>query len=115
MVKILIVEDSAFERGAIKNLLGKLGYKETVEAANGDEGIEQYKKEKPDLVMIDIRMPGMSGLEMLRKIKGSDPNVKAIVISIVSDKAAQDEAKKLGVKAYIIKPVTQEKLKQALA
>ena len=107
MVKILLVDDSAFERGVIKNLLKKLGHNDVVEAGTGEEGIEQYKKGKPNLILLDIRMPGMSGLEMLRKLQQLDPSsCNVVVISAVGADEAQEEAQKLGASAYVVKPVT---------
>ena len=109
-MKILTVDDSAFERKAILNILNKAGYNEVIEAEDGEEGLEIYKKEKPDLVLMDMRLPGMDGLECLQELKKINPNVKVIVVSIVTRKETMDEATKLGAKGYIIKPITEDKL-----
>ncbi|MBS3148315.1 response regulator [Candidatus Woesearchaeota archaeon] len=109
--RILTIEDSMFERKAIINLLRKGGYTDVIEAENGAEGVEKYKKEKPDLVLLDLRLPGEpAGLDVFRALKKINPAVKCIVVSIVRAKETMDEALKLGVKAYITKPVTEQKL-----
>ena len=107
---ILSIEDSAFERKAIINILRKAGYTDVIEAETGEEGVEKYKSEKPDLVLLDLRLPGIDGIECFRQIKKIDPKVKLIVVSIVTRQESIDECMKLGAKAYVIKPITQSKL-----
>ena len=75
MTKILTNEDSAFERKAIKNMLTKGGYNDVVEAETGEEGIEVYKKEKPDLVLLDLRLPGMDGIECFASITSGSSSI----------------------------------------
>ena len=113
-MKILTIEDSAFERKAIIAILKKGGITDIVEAEDGEKGLEAYKNEKPDLVLLDLRLPGMDGLECFKKLKEIDPAVKVIVITIVTRQDSVDEANKLGVKGYIIKPITEEKLLPAI-
>lgn len=114
MPKILTIEDSVFERKAIINMLNKGGYKDIIEAETGEEALEVYKKEKPDLVLLDLRLPGMDGIECFKKLKEINPRVKVIVVTIVTRKESVDECTKLGAKAYIMKPVTQTKLIDAV-
>lgn len=111
MVKILTIEDSIFERKAISNILVKAGYTDIVEAENGAKGLEVYKAEKPDVVLLDLRLPGEpAGLDVFRELKKIDPAVKCIVVSIERKQETVDEAIQLGVNAYVVKPVTNEKL-----
>ncbi len=110
MVKILTIEDSAFERKAIINILKKGGYEDIVEAEDAEQGIEAYKTNRPDLVLLDLRLPGMDGLECFKKLKAINPKVKVIVVTIVTRQDSVDEAKKLGAVDYIIKPITEQKL-----
>ena len=110
MSKILLIEDSTFERKAIINILKKGGYSEFVEAEDAETGIEKYKSEKPALVLLDLRLPGMDGLECFAELKKIDKNVKVIVVTIVTRQESVDEATKLGAKAYIMKPVTALKI-----
>ena len=110
MRKILTIEDSGFERKAIINILKKGGYEDIVEAEDGEQGIELVQSEKPDLVLLDLRLPGMDGLECFKKLKELSPTVKVIVVTIVTRQDSIDEAKKLGAIDYIIKPITEKKL-----
>jgi len=110
MAKILTIEDSAFERKAIINILSKGGYTDVVEAEDAEQGLELYKTNKADLVLLDLRLPGMDGLECFKELKKIDANVKVIVVTIVTRQDAIDEATKLGAKAYITKPITEKKL-----
>jgi len=110
MVKILTIEDSAFERKAIINILNKEGYKEIIEAEDAEKGIQTYKDQKPDLVLLDLRLPGIDGLECFKELKKIDSNVNVIVVTIVTRQDSVDEATKLGAKGYIIKPITADKL-----
>ena len=110
MAKILLIEDSAFERKAIINMLKKSGYTENLEAEDGEKGLEMYKAEKPNLVLLDLRLPGMDGLEVFKELKKINSGVKVIVVTIVTRQESVDEATKLGAKAYIMKPVTEKKL-----
>jgi len=110
MPKIMTVEDSAFERAAIISILKESKFNDVIEAENGEEGLKKFEKEKPAIVLLDLRMPGISGMDVLRQLKKKDKNVKVIVVSIVRKQESIDEALKLGASAYITKPVTKEKL-----
>ena len=109
MTKIMTVDDSAFERRIIKDILEKAGY-EAIEAESGDIGVELYITEKPDAVLMDLRMPGMSGSEALKKIMEIDPNARVIIVSIIRDQDTMDELMLVGAKDYVKKPVTEGKL-----
>ncbi len=74
--KILLVDDAAFMRMMIKDTLTKNGYTSIVEAADGEQAIEQFKLEKPDLIIMDITMPNKTGIEALREIKAIDSTSK---------------------------------------
>lgn len=108
--KILTIEDSAFERKAIRGILNKAGYTDIIEAESGEIGIEKFKVERPDLVLLDLGMPGMSGIEVLQRLKQIDPSVKVIIASIVRKRETIDETLQMGVQAYITKPITYGKL-----
>jgi len=115
-LKILTIEDSEFERKLIVNILNKAGYIDVIEAENGEEGLKKFQDEKPDLVLLDIRMPGISGMEVLKKIEPKKSNTKVIVfiISIVRKQDTIDEAIKLGASTYIMKPIDKDKLVEAI-
>ncbi len=102
--KILWVEDDIFLGGLIGQRLGELGA--TLFGANdGNNAIALAKKEKPDLILLDILLPGMNGFDVLKNIK-SDPdtkNAKVIIISNLSQKIDIDKGKELGASAYLVK------------
>lgn len=108
MGKILIVDDTAFMRLNIKNILGPLNY-EFKEASNGIEAIDMYKSQHPDLVIMDITMPDMDGLEALRQIKALDKDAKILMCSAVGQQGRIVEAIECGASNYIIKPFQNDK------
>jgi len=111
MVKILIVEDSIFERRGIKNFLSKYNYIDVVEATDGYEGVKKFKEEKPDLVLLDLKLPGMmNGFDVFNEIKKINPSAKCVIVSINRKDETIKKAMKMGVNYYIDKPVTEEKL-----
>lgn len=81
MAKVMICDDAAFMRMMIKDILTKNGYEIAAEAENGQKAVEKYPEAKPDLVLMDITMPEMDGIEALKKIKALDPGAKIIMCS----------------------------------
>ena len=116
--KVLVVDDSNFIRMVVKKYLRKIGYENTVEAANGREAVEIYKKESPDIIFMDYVMPLMTGYEALQEIRLVDEKVPVVMFTSVSDQNVVEECKALGISGYIIKPLTAEegpeKLKEFL-
>ena len=108
MSKVLIVDDAAFMRISIKNMLTKNGYEVIGEAENGAIGVEMYKELKPDIVTMDITMPEMSGLDALKEIQKSDPNAKVVMVSAMGQEAMVREAIVSGAKGFIVKPFKEE-------
>ena len=100
--KILIADDSAFMRTVLKNILFKEGFEDLVEAKDGNEALEKFEKEKPDLILLDIIMPGLDGIGVLKALRFKA--VKVIVISAVGQEKMMEEARTLGAKKFIIKP-----------
>jgi len=103
-MKILIVDDSAFMRTILKNLIPQSKWADAtvIEASDGDEAIAQSHNEKPDLVLLDIVMPGKDGIEVLKEIGYALPSV--VIVSSMGQEAIIDQAKTLGAKDYIVKP-----------
>ncbi len=114
MKKVLIVDDAAFMRLAIKTLLEKNGYEVIGEAENGAIGLEKYKELKPDIVTMDITMPEMTGIEALKKIKTFDPSAKVIILSAMGQESMVKEAILSGAKTFIVKPFKEEHVVQTL-
>jgi len=104
MKKILIIEDDKFLRGLISQKLTNEGY-ETLEAIDGEEGLKKVKEEKPDLILLDLILPGINGFEVLSKIKG-DPvlaSIPVIILSNLGQKEDIEKGLKLGAVDYLIK------------
>ena len=111
---ILICDDAAFMRMMIKDILTKNGYEVVGEAANGAEGVEKYGQLKPDLVMMDITMPEMNGIDALKKIKDSDSNANVIMCSAMGQQAMVIESIQAGAKDFIVKPFQVERVIEAV-
>ena len=113
MAKILIVDDSKFMRLTLKNLLEKsFGGTHSVagEAGNAVEAVEKFLQLRPDLVTMDIIMPGESGLEAVKKIIAHSPSAKIIMVSAMGQEKIVEEAIALGAKSFVVKPVKTEDL-----
>ena len=114
MKKILIADDSLFMRMTLKDNLPE-GY-EVVEADSGAKTLEQFKKEKPDLVLLDIVMPEgeEEGVRVLQKIMQSDPQACVVMITAVGQDAIIEECKKLGARDYIVKPFDEKQVAETI-
>ncbi len=108
--RVLIVDDTAFMRKLLRNILFSGGFDIVGEAENGKQAVEMYKQLKPDLVMLDIVMPEMNGIEALKAIKQMDPNAKIIMCTAVGQEKIVKAAIKLGAKGYIVKPFQAQKV-----
>jgi len=111
---ILIADDLSFMRMIQKEILTEKGYTVVGEAADGLEAVEKYKSLHPDLVLLDITMPNMNGLEAMRKIFSMDPKAKIIMCSALGQQNLIVEAIKAGVKDFIVKPFKPERILSAI-
>lgn len=114
VVKVLIVDDTAFMRKLLKNILFSAGFDIAGEAENGKQAIELYKELKPDIVTMDIVMPEMNGIDALKEIKKLDPNAKVVMCTAVGQEQMVKMAIKLGAKGYIVKPFQAPKVVEEL-
>ncbi|MGQ9497960.1 MAG: response regulator [Desulfotomaculales bacterium] len=112
--RILIVDDAAFMRMMIKNIVTKHGYEVAGEAENGAAAVTLYKETKPDLVTMDITMPEMDGVQAVRAIRQIDPGANIIMISAMGQQAMVMEAIQAGAKDFIVKPFQQDRVIQAI-
>ena len=110
MPKILIVDDAAFMRTLLKNILFPKGYEIAGEAENGAIAVEKYKQLKPDLVTMDIVMPTMNGIEALKSIRTQDPSAKVIMCTAVGQENMVRTAIVSGARGYIVKPFQAPKV-----
>ncbi len=108
--KIMLVDDAAFMRMMIKDTLAKNGYTNVVEANNGQVAVTNYPVEKPDLVIMDITMPVMDGLEALKQIRGKYPDANIIMCSAMGQEAMVVDALKQGAKDFIVKPFKADRI-----
>lgn len=114
MAKILIVDDAAFMRMMVKDNLKKAGYTDFVEAGDGEDAINKYTENRPDLVLLDITMPIKDGIQALQSIKQINPQAKVIMCSAMGQEGMVVEAIKLGALDFIVKPFKPERLIQTV-
>jgi two-component system response regulator AtoC len=114
IMKILVVDDEPSVCKALRRLLVAKGYN-VLEAHDGDQALEVYRRERPDVVLLDIRMPGMDGLETLRELKAIDQGANVIMVTVVVDDEIAKRAMAEGALDYITKPVSPDYIYRALA
>lgn len=111
---ILVCDDAAFMRMMIKDILSKNGYNVAGEAENGLVAIEKYKEVSPDLVLMDITMPEMDGIQALKEIKKVDSGAKVIMCSAMGQQAMVIESIQAGAKDFIVKPFQADRVIEAV-
>ena len=114
LASVLVVDDAAFMRLNLKNIIEKLGFDVIGEAENGKEGIEKYKELEPDLVTMDITMPEMDGLDATKKIMNLDDEANIIMCSAMGQQNMVIDAIEAGAKDFIVKPFDEDRIKEAL-
>lgn len=112
--RVLIVDDAAFMRMMVKDILSKNGFEVVGEAENGRVAIEKFKELRPDLVTMDITMPEMDGIQAVREIKGIDSNSKIVMCSAMGQQAMVIDAIQAGAKDFIVKPFQPERVLEAV-
>lgn len=114
MASILIVDDAAFMRMMIKDILSKNGYTVVGEAENGIKAVEKYKELNPDLVIMDITMPEMDGIQAVKQIKSLNVAAKIIMCSAMGQQAMVIESIQAGARDFIVKPFQAERVIEAV-
>ena len=110
MAKILVVDDAAFMRKVIKDTLSKSGYTDLYEAVDGADAVEKYNEIQPDLVLMDITMPNMDGLEALKTIRSKDGNANVVMCSAMGQESMVIDAVRSGAKDFIVKPFKADRV-----
>ena len=110
MAKILVVDDAAFMRKVIKDTLSKSAYTELYEAVDGADAVEKYSEIHPDLVIMDITMPNMDGLEALKAIRSKDGNASVVMCSAMGQEGMVIDAVRSGAKDFIVKPFKADRV-----
>lgn len=113
-MKILIVDDAVFIRKVLRGILQELGEEVVGEASSGNEALRMVKEYRPDVVTLDITLPDMSGLELLKKIKEISSSTQVVMITAISNHEVVKEAMKVGATNYITKPFSREKVEEVL-
>jgi len=111
---VLIVDDAAFMRMMIKDILNKNDFEVVGEAENGVQAVEQYKELQPDLVTMDITMPEMDGIAALKEIKQMNPSAIVIMCSAMGQQAMVIDAIQAGAKDFIVKPFQADRVLEAI-
>ena len=106
---VLVVDDAAFMRMMIRDILSREGYV-IYEAVNGRDAVEKYHEVRPDLVTMDITMPGMSGLEALQTIRDQDPAARVLMVSAMGQQKMIVEALEYGAMDFLVKPFRPTKV-----
>lgn len=114
MKTILLVDDATFMRMMLKDLLVKNNYTIAGEAENGKMAVDKYMELKPDLVLMDITMPEMDGIEALKAIKEKDPDARIVMCSAMGQQAMVLEAIKFGACDFIVKPFQADRVLEAV-
>ncbi|QGP92870.1 Chemotaxis protein CheY [Neomoorella glycerini] len=112
--RVLVVDDAAFMRMMIKDILVKNGYEIAGEAENGQKAVAMYQELRPDVVTMDITMPEMDGIAAVKAIKQIDPNARIIMCSAMGQQLMVMEAIQAGARDFIVKPFQQDRVLQAL-
>ncbi|MDO4553841.1 MAG: response regulator [Lachnospiraceae bacterium] len=108
--KIMIADDAVFMRKMIRNTLSEAGYKNFLEAPDGEAAVKLYKEEKPDLTFLDVTMPIKNGLDTLKEIMAFDSEAKVIMCSAIGQDGVIMEAIQTGAMEFIIKPFKKDQL-----
>jgi two-component system chemotaxis response regulator CheY len=114
MSVIMIVDDAAFMRMMIRDNLKKEGFTDFIEAGDGEEAVELYRENRPDLVLLDITMPVKDGISALREMKSDDPDAKVVMCSAMGQENMVVESIRLGALDFIVKPFKPERLVQTV-
>jgi len=114
MPRVLIVDDAAFMRMMLKDILTKNGYEVAGEAENGKVAVSMYQELKPDVTTMDITMPEMDGISAVKGIKKANPGAKIVMVSAMGQQAMVIEAIQAGAADFIVKPFQPDRVLEAL-
>ena len=115
MKRVLIVDDAAFMRISIRNIITKNGYEVVGEAGNGGEAVQKYTELRSDIVTMDITMPEVNGLEALKQIRKIEPGAVVIMVSALGQESMVRDAVMAGAKGFVVKPFKEETIMAALS
>ncbi len=113
-IKIILVDDLSFMRDAIRHIVENSNMDVLGEAGNGSDAVKMYMELEPDIVLMDITMPVMDGLESLKRIRQYDPGAKVIMCSALGQQKYIIKAIQLGARDFILKPFQSERILSAI-
>jgi DNA-binding response OmpR family regulator len=113
MARVLVVDDEPDAVELLQEYLTGKGY-EVITACNGEQALERVKADRPHLILLDVRMPGMSGLDVLREVRQIDKEVGVIMVTAVSEEDTGRQAMTLGAFDYVVKPLDLAYLERSL-
>ncbi|GAP62951.1 two-component system, chemotaxis family, response regulator CheY [Ardenticatena maritima] len=113
MPTVLVVDDAQFVRKRLQKILSEAGF-DVLEAGDGQEAVDVYRQYHPDVVLLDITMPKLDGMEALRLIREYDPNARVVMLSALGQQAIILEALRRGARDFIVKPFKPEQVLHAL-
>lgn len=111
---VMVVDDAAFMRMMLKDILSNNGYQVVGEAENGAVAVEKYMELKPNITIMDITMPEMDGLQAIKEIRTKDPTAKIIMCSAMGQQAMVIEAIQSGAKDFVVKPFQADRVLEAI-
>ena len=112
--KVIIADDAQFMRVMLRDILEDLDFTVVAEAASGEEAVTCYRDHQPDLVMLDITMPGMGGVACCRQILAEDPQARIIMVSALGQRDEVLAAMKSGARDFVVKPFEAERVEETL-
>lgn len=113
-MRVLLVEDNALTRYTIKALLDKLGHEVVAEAEDGPGALRFFKETKPDVVFLDLILPGRSGVEILEDLRAADPAVRVVILTAVEQNEIDRRLTDKGVSAILRKPFSYDDFKKLM-
>jgi two-component system, chemotaxis family, chemotaxis protein CheY len=111
---VLLCDDARFSRSMMAEIISEAGFEVVGQAANGEQALEQYHRLHPDLVILDIVMPDMNGLDVVRALHRLDPGVRIVMCSAMGAQHLMDEAAAAGARGYIVKPFSESRVLEVL-
>ncbi|MBT9252442.1 MAG: response regulator [Brockia lithotrophica] len=112
-MRVMVVDDQVGIRALLAEVVKQEGF-QVVLAGNAREALAKFSEGPPDLLLLDVKLPGMSGLELLRKIRDTHPHLPVVLMTAYGERDIEEEAKRLGVHAFLIKPFDIEHLRELL-
>ncbi|MGL4343633.1 MAG: response regulator [Cellulosilyticaceae bacterium] len=113
-MRVLVSDDSLLMRKKLKDMVAAMGVGEVLEASNGQEAIDLYKEQEPDMVFMDIIMPEKTGIEAIQEIMEAYPNAYIVIVSSIGTKNKLKEAIKAGARDFLQKPIQQDKVEEMI-